>query len=51
LPVAIDTDVESYIAGRRAALDREIEEVAPYNVLWSMLCLCRSYIIAVASDE
>jgi hypothetical protein len=28
LPIAIDTDVESYIAGRRAALDREIEEVA-----------------------
>jgi len=28
LPVAIDTDVESYLAGRRAALDREIEEVA-----------------------
>jgi hypothetical protein len=28
LPVAIDADVESYIAGRRAALDREIEEVA-----------------------
>ena len=27
LPVAIDTDVESYLAGRRAALDREIEEV------------------------
>jgi hypothetical protein len=26
-PVAIDTDVESYLAGRRAALDREIEEV------------------------
>jgi len=28
LPVAIDTDVESYLAGRRAGLDREIEEVA-----------------------
>ena len=27
MPVAIDTDVESYLAGRRAALDREIEEV------------------------
>ena len=27
-PVAIDTDVERYLAGRRAALDREIEEVA-----------------------
>jgi hypothetical protein len=27
LPVAIDTDLESYLAGRRAALDREIEEV------------------------
>ena len=27
LPVAIDTNVESYLAGRRAALDREIEEV------------------------
>jgi len=26
-PVAIDTDVERYLAGRRAALDREIEEV------------------------
>src|SRR5205823_1988083 len=28
LPVAIDTDVESYLAGRRAALDREIGKVA-----------------------
>ena len=28
MPVAIDTDVESYLAGRRAGLDREIEEVA-----------------------
>jgi hypothetical protein len=28
LPVAIDTDAESYLAGRRAGLDREIEEVA-----------------------
>jgi hypothetical protein len=28
LPVAIDTDVESYLAGRWAGLDREIEEVA-----------------------
>ena len=27
LPVAIDTDVETYLAGRHAALDREIEEV------------------------
>jgi hypothetical protein len=27
LPVAIETDVESYLGGRRAALDREIEEV------------------------
>ena len=27
LPVAIDTNVESYLAGRRAALDREIAEV------------------------
>ena len=28
MPVAIDTDVESYLTGRRAGLDREIEEVA-----------------------
>jgi hypothetical protein len=27
LPVAIETDVERYLGGRRAALDREIEEV------------------------
>ena len=27
LPVALDTNVESYLAGRRAALDHEIEEV------------------------
>lgn len=27
LPVAIDTNVQSYLAGRRAALDREIAEV------------------------
>jgi hypothetical protein len=27
LPVAIDTDMKSYLAGRRAALNREIEEV------------------------
>jgi len=27
LPIAIDTNVETYLAGRRAALDRELEDV------------------------
>jgi hypothetical protein len=33
LPVAIDANVESYLDGRRAALDREVEEVGRAGVI------------------